>query len=257
MIKFFRNIRRNMIKENKVTKYLLYAIGEIILVVIGILIALQINNNNEEKQRVKKEYEIMTNLAEDFKSNLTNLQSSLDTFYPGWITRLQKNISHFGLKDEQITKEMRTEIGWTGYWKTKIIDGSLNSILSSDKLELLRDTKLKNMLTAYPANIDEFKNLETNLEDYVLNVQRDVFRRYISLADDLRDDYPVIQIAAKSDYEGLMSNLYYQNTLMGQLHIVNYQLKSRAQNLKSATEEIYNLLLDNISKNPNHIANND
>ena len=48
MIKFFRKIRQNMIKENKVSKYLLYAIGEIILVVIGILIALSINNWNEQ-----------------------------------------------------------------------------------------------------------------------------------------------------------------------------------------------------------------
>ena len=46
MIKFFRQIRQQMIKENKVTKYALYAIGEITLVVIGILIALTINNNN-------------------------------------------------------------------------------------------------------------------------------------------------------------------------------------------------------------------
>ena len=52
MIKFFRKIRKNMIKENKVSKYMLYAIGEIILVVIGILIALQINNwNNVQKNK--------------------------------------------------------------------------------------------------------------------------------------------------------------------------------------------------------------
>lgn len=44
MINFFRHIRQSMIKENKTTKYLLYAIGEIILVVIGIIIMLQINN---------------------------------------------------------------------------------------------------------------------------------------------------------------------------------------------------------------------
>lgn len=254
MIKFFRNIRKTMIKENKVTKYLLYAIGEIVLVVIGILIALQINNNNEEKQRVKKEYEIMTNLAEDFKNNLVSLNRSLDTLYPGWADRLAKNISYFGLKDEELSPEMRNDISWTGYYKTKIIEGSLNSILSSEKLELLRDTKLKNMLTAYPANIAEFKNLENNLEHYVLDVQRDVFRNYISLADDLGGNYSVIQNAAKSNYEGLMGNLYYQNTLMGQMHIVNFQLRSLAQNLKSATEDIYNLLLDDINKNPNHIS---
>lgn len=52
MIKFFRKIRQRMFTENKFGKYLIYAIGEIILVVIGILIALQINNWNEGvKQR--------------------------------------------------------------------------------------------------------------------------------------------------------------------------------------------------------------
>ena len=50
MIKFFRKIRQKLLTENKFSKYLIYAIGEIILVVIGILIALQINNWNEEKQ---------------------------------------------------------------------------------------------------------------------------------------------------------------------------------------------------------------
>lgn len=54
MIKFFRRIRQNMIKENKVSKYILYAIGEIILVVIGILIALSINNWNEQKKTEEK-----------------------------------------------------------------------------------------------------------------------------------------------------------------------------------------------------------
>ena len=47
MIKFFRKIRQKLLTENKFSKYLLYAIGEIMLVVIGILIALQLNNLNE------------------------------------------------------------------------------------------------------------------------------------------------------------------------------------------------------------------
>ena len=49
MLKFFRRIRQKLIAENKVGKYLIYAIGEIVLVVIGILIALWINNWNEGK----------------------------------------------------------------------------------------------------------------------------------------------------------------------------------------------------------------
>lgn len=73
MIKFFRRVRQRLLSENKFSRYLLYAIGEIILVVIGILIALQINIQNEyrkdkiyEKQALT---EIYTSLKRDAQSN--------------------------------------------------------------------------------------------------------------------------------------------------------------------------------------------
>ena len=56
MIKFFRNIRQSLIMENKTSKYLKYAIGEILLVVIGILIALQINNWNESSDQISEKF---------------------------------------------------------------------------------------------------------------------------------------------------------------------------------------------------------
>ena len=69
MIKFFRKIRQNLLMENKTGKYFKYAIGEIILVVVGILIALQINNWNENKKAKETELyvlaEILNNLKED------------------------------------------------------------------------------------------------------------------------------------------------------------------------------------------------
>ena len=69
MIKLFRNIRQNLLNEGKTSKYLKYAFGEIILVVIGILIALQINNWNEnQKAKTTEIYvlkEILSNLNED------------------------------------------------------------------------------------------------------------------------------------------------------------------------------------------------
>ena len=54
MIKFFRTIRQNLLNEGRTTKYLKYAIGEIVLVLIGILIALTINNWNQERQQKTK-----------------------------------------------------------------------------------------------------------------------------------------------------------------------------------------------------------
>lgn len=74
MIKFFRNIRQQLLKENKLTKYLLYAIGEIVLVVIGILIALNINNWNEYKKDRVLEKKVLENLVENLENNKNLLE---------------------------------------------------------------------------------------------------------------------------------------------------------------------------------------
>ena len=68
-MKFFNHIRRKLAAENKVMAYLRYAIGEILLVVIGILIALQINNWNEGRKNAAIEEEIISNLHEEFLRN--------------------------------------------------------------------------------------------------------------------------------------------------------------------------------------------
>ncbi len=74
MIKFFRKIRKNMIKENRTSKYLLYAIGEIVLVVIGILIALSINNWNEQRKMNLQEQELLEGLEIEFTINFKRLE---------------------------------------------------------------------------------------------------------------------------------------------------------------------------------------
>jgi len=79
MIKIFRKIRQNMIKENKVSKYMLYAIGEIVLVVIGILIALSINNCNEKHIIKNKELNYLENIKSDLKVNILELNKVIES----------------------------------------------------------------------------------------------------------------------------------------------------------------------------------
>ncbi|WP_432410523.1 DUF6090 family protein [Rasiella sp. SM2506] len=74
MIKFFRHIRQRLVTENKFSKYLLYAIGEIILVVIGILIALQINTWNENRKLENSKEKLMVALKQEFKINKNVLE---------------------------------------------------------------------------------------------------------------------------------------------------------------------------------------
>lgn len=73
MIKFFRNIRKTNLKDGKTANYLKYAIGEILLVVIGILIALQINNWNEFRKERLVESNILNEILVNLESDLKNL----------------------------------------------------------------------------------------------------------------------------------------------------------------------------------------
>ncbi|WP_432410515.1 DUF6090 family protein [Rasiella sp. SM2506] len=77
MIKFFRKIRQRLVAESKFSKYLLYAIGEIILVVIGILIALQINNWNEGRKENRNLRAIYSNLLLDIKADSVSYSINL------------------------------------------------------------------------------------------------------------------------------------------------------------------------------------
>jgi hypothetical protein len=73
MIKFFRKIRQSVLSENNFSKYLIYAIGEIILVVIGILIALQINNWNENRKTINTQEKYLVLLKKETDANIKEL----------------------------------------------------------------------------------------------------------------------------------------------------------------------------------------
>lgn len=96
MIRFFRRIRQQLIKENKASKYILYAIGEIALVMIGILLALQVNNWNQEQKNSERRQLYYKKMEQTFKSDLQKLReyrvridqkkSNIEQFYSGVAT---------------------------------------------------------------------------------------------------------------------------------------------------------------------------
>ncbi len=79
MIKFFRKIRQNLIQEGKIANYFKYAIGEIVLVMIGILLALQVNNWNEKRKTKNLETDILKEIRTGLKSDLNDIQGNLNT----------------------------------------------------------------------------------------------------------------------------------------------------------------------------------
>ena len=75
MLKAFRRYRQKLIRENRTTQYLRYAIGEIMLVVIGILIAVQINNWNEERRLKNVELQTLIEIRSSLATNLVEVQT--------------------------------------------------------------------------------------------------------------------------------------------------------------------------------------
>lgn len=80
MIKFFRNKRLSLLNEGKTTRYLKYAIGEIVLVMIGILLALQVNNWNEERKKAKLEKDLLIQFVRDITEDTLSLNFEFQRF---------------------------------------------------------------------------------------------------------------------------------------------------------------------------------
>ena len=102
MIKFFRKIRQKLLSENKFSKYLIYAIGEIVLVVIGIMIALQFNNRNEQRKQLQAINETITAIEEDMAYNFKDATDVLE-FY-----KIQDSVMKKVLFDEYSLQDYRT-----------------------------------------------------------------------------------------------------------------------------------------------------
>ncbi len=150
MIPFFRKIRKKMADDNKPMKYMRYAIGEILLVVIGILIALQINNGNIERLNNIEEQKILHGLLNEFEFNLSSINQALQ-FNLG-----TSNSCHL------LTDMIRNN---TLFTNTKTLDslivtlgafasfdarrGVSDEIINSGKLNIIANNELKIYLTRW------------------------------------------------------------------------------------------------------------
>jgi len=148
MIKFFRNFRRRLLTENNFSKYLIYAIGEIILVVIGILIALQINNWNSSKTESKflNNYaqKISLNLKQDLDQikDLTTKRKKVNSYCRNVLNyyKIGKILNIDSLKQSiVILFENRFSVNKSGF----------NSLVNSGYIEKIPDGKFSDDLYKY------------------------------------------------------------------------------------------------------------
>ncbi|WP_162919880.1 DUF6090 family protein [Hanstruepera ponticola] len=171
MIKFFRKIRYDLMEKNKTGKYFKYAIGEIILVVIGILIALQINNWNNERLSAREEKLLLENLKEEYQENLLNLNvaikkresqmKALNSLYDFVAGKLSVN---------ETNKSIDSLIGVSRYIPTyESRSGALQEIINGGKLNIIQNRQLRKYLSNWSAEVDDLRKIETGVYDIILN----------------------------------------------------------------------------------------
>src|SRR5210317_248892 len=146
MIKFFRKIRQRLLHENKLGKYSLYAIGEILLVVIGILIALQINNQNDLRKDRIKEIHYLENIKTDLNINLVEMDRYLDVRTES-IEAAKRIIEHFDGKPITDYSAFNADgvviYNWQKFWQT---NNTFQELVNSGNLALLSSDVIKTSL---------------------------------------------------------------------------------------------------------------
>ncbi len=207
MIKFFRKIRYDLMNQNKTSKYLKYAIGEIILVVIGILIALQINNWNEKQKLDSKTQDYYAQLLDDLNSDIMAAKQTIEKFnnylnaYEVYTSNYYKNVLTPIQVYEQISKlavistpltfnsstiESLQNSGDVGlipsHIRNRLIDLKRQQNLTTKRAEytddgkngiiqnlnpLLGSTTLPKRLLNQP-KLSEFLNIDKNLRELIL-----------------------------------------------------------------------------------------
>ncbi len=164
MIKFFRHIRRSLINQNQMGKYFKYALGEILLVVIGILIALQVNNWNNQRLERQKEQTILMNLRSDFNENIAEynrIYKSSTESYKSSIKLLEIIKGDSNINPSEIEVLLNSILN--GFYSLDLNAASIDEIKSSGSLNIIKDGELRKQISKWSFMVDD---TEDDIEIY-------------------------------------------------------------------------------------------
>jgi hypothetical protein len=177
MIKFFRKIRQNLLSEGKTGKYLKYAIGEIVLVIIGILIALSINTWNEDRKLRIEEHKYLKDLQVEMASNINELGEILEVQQRSYdmaqqIAKLFDNREEFDAMPDSVFRQYVFKMMTNATFDPKL--GILNSMISSGKINNISNKELLYTLSSLKDHIidalEDQVSIERDRRDYIRSI---------------------------------------------------------------------------------------
>ena len=241
MLRFLRTIRKHLLEDRKFTKYLLYAIGEILLVVIGILLALQIDSWNEERTLRKKErlylQEIRTNLYDD----LDNVHYSIvfnhkkDSAINACLNTML-NAASDGDAMAEISRNMPVLTEYSVFTQNRV---AFDNMLSAENIDLISDHALRTQLSTYYS--------EENLLEGTQERVKQMTRIFVDNITPMLMTREVIQyhLGVESNFaSGNDLNFTTNRVLFGDLFGMQRNIESHIIYLKGYERIIDSLLLD-------------
>ena len=242
MIKFFRQIRYKLMEQNKTSRYLKYAIGEIILVVIGILIALQINNWNEDRKTRQSEIKYLTNIKLDIERDLVALDTQIKLRKNKFATT-ESLISHIdGVKPisdlDVLSKNVFSTINEERFTPN---NSTYTELTSSGNLSLIENDSIKRLLLELEELYkDNQFGIEHEAFEYKEYINKQLFK-FVDM-DKLKKAF-YKKVSAKNyglnfkHFDNLLKSLEYKNGLtisntISQIFIESYEeIKNKSTKL--------------------------
>jgi len=245
MLNFLRKLRR---KEMKGTRYFKYAVGEIFLVVIGILIALSINNWNQGRLVRIEEQKLLENIRVDFLEAARTLQS-LNERREESIKNFEMLIEALSLEKPANTIHLDSLLGksiFTPTYNGK--NSSLSIIINSGKINLIENEELKSLLLKWPQQVEDMTEGEQDAKKLTYETWIPFISTYTSSNDWFVNEefsgilpFKARKTQVKKDYEGLLADAQFENTIT-MLELLYITGKLETQSLVRRADKIMEII---------------
>lgn len=225
MFNFFRKTRKSLLGSGQARKYILYALGEITLVVIGILIALQVDTWNSRAIERSEERSILQNLHDDFGKNLLDINQVFDRNKKALESTIY-TIQLVGLNSEQLKLHNIDSLllASLDYAHISPSSNALTDLIGSGRLSRLHHLKIKSDLYSWTT---ELRSVERAYEGWQQNVNerllpflmgrypfRDIGESYHTVVNYPRKksalDVDKLQVFHEIEFENLLDDLIYR-----------------------------------------------
>lgn len=243
MLRFFRILRRKLIEESKIRQYIWYAIGEILLVAIGILIAVQVNISLEESRNENRKDEMLKGLKSEFELNLVQLDTVL--YYHNLVLDSGNELIEMISPDKpeiDVDKinDLVSKNGWL--WTFDPSDGVLKSSISAGDIHFINNDSLKVILFSWETKAKDAKEEETRASLQYQNFMSPYLEDHFALGNTIEyfsNELPETDF--DTDYEVLMTDRKFENLLFSRsINALDAILELR--DLYKLNEEILRLI---------------